>query len=195
MNHRFQLRHLLAATAALLGSVTSALAYGGLAGGGVALINTISSETYPTLTIVAASSATDAIIATGTIDNNSDHGWKLTVASTNHGILKRTTGTGDSGTLGVGTEILYTNIKLVKTSGTLGAGLTDPAGVPKDISDNGGTPGTIIFNTGASVGSHGTATTATCAYVYALKINYAADTTLLQGTYSDTLTLTLDVDT
>ena len=114
-------------------------------------------------------------------------GWLTT--SANNGTLRRTTGTGDN----EDSRVTYTNVKLFKTGGTLGLGLTDPAnggtGVAKNI-----TSGSVIFNTGSAVGSPGTATTATVAYAYALKISYSANTALLSGTYSDTITLTLAND-
>jgi hypothetical protein len=40
----------------------------------------------------------------------------------------------------------------------------------------------------------GTATDATEGYTFALKISWSSDTSLLSGTYSDTLTLTLAND-
>ena len=198
MNHRFQLRHLLAATAALLASLTPAIA--GTVGGSVTAINTLTETDHAAITIGSSTagadnSQTDTTIVTGTIDNNSDRGWNLTITSANTGKLKK-----DSG--GAGSEILYTSVKLFKTGGILGAGLTDPAngstGVAKNIvtgnSDPGASAGTVIFNTGSAVGTHGTATTATQAYAYALKISWNNDQTLLAGTYNDTITLLLAND-
>lgn len=171
-----------------LGGVTSALA--GTVGGTVAPINTLVENDVSTITIVAATGQTDTNIVTGTIDNNNAGGWKLTVASTNVGKLKK----GDGG---AGREILYTDVKFVKTGGTLGAGLTDPTGGSKNIvtgASGGAVAGTTIFNTGTAVGIAGTATTATVGYAYALQISWSADTSLLSGNYTDTITLTLAND-
>jgi hypothetical protein len=179
-------------SALAFGGVTSALA--GTVGGSVSPINTLVETDVSNITVVAAVGQTDTTIVTGTIDNNNDGGWMLTIVSTNVGKLKRTSGTGFNGT---GSQVLYTNIKFVKTGGTLGAGLTDPDGTSKNIvtgASGGGVAGTTIFNTGSAVHTPGTATTATVAYAYALKISWSADTTLLSGTYSDTLTLTLAND-
>ncbi|MFC5499011.1 hypothetical protein ACFPOE_15800 [Caenimonas terrae] len=180
----------LAAALALAGSGAMA----GTVGGSVAPINTLVENDTTGITIVGATGQTDTTIVTGTIDNNSESGWKLTVTSANTGKLVRTSGSGGPG---AGREILYTNVKFVKTGGTLGAGLTDPNGSSKNIVTGtlgGGVAGTTIFNTGSAVGTPGTATTATVGYAYALKISWSADTSLLSGTYSDSLTLTLADD-
>ena len=176
----------------LLGGATAAWA--GTVGGSVSPINALVESDVSNITVVAAAGQTATTIVTGTIDNNNDGGWMLTIVSGNVGKLKRTSGTGFNGT---GSQILYTNVKFVKTGGTLGAGLTDPDGTSKNIvtgASGGGVAGTTIFNTGSAVHTPGTATTATVAYAYALKISWSADTTLLSGTYSDTLTLTLAND-
>lgn len=180
----------LAVAAALALGATGALA--GTVGGSVDPINTLVENDVSSITIVGASGQTDTTIVTGTIDNNFDGGWKLTVTSANVGKLTRGGGAG-----GAGREILYTNVKFVKTAGTLGAGLTDPHDSNKNIvtgASGGGVAGTTIFNTGSAVGVPGTATTATVAYAYALRISWAADTSLLSGTYSDSVTLTLAND-
>lgn len=178
----------------VLGGVTSALA--GTIGGNVTPINTLVQNDVSTITIGsttagASNGQTDTVIVTGTIDNNNEAGWKLTVASTNVGKLKRGSG-------GAGREILYTNVKLVTTGGTLGAGLVPPIGSKNLVTGAGaGTvavPGTAIFNTGTAVGTVGTATTATVAYAYALQISWASDLTLLAGSYTDTITLNLAND-
>lgn len=179
---------LAVASALALGGATGAWA--GTVGGSVTPINTLVENDVSNITIVGATGQTDTTIVTGTIDNNFDGGWKLTVASANIGKLKRGTG-------GAGREILYTNVKFVKTGGTLGAGLTDPDGTSKNIvtgASGGAVAGTTAFNTGAAFGTPGTATTATVAYAYALKISWSTDTSLLSGTYSDSLTLTLADD-
>ena len=181
-------------SALALGGVTSALA--GTVGGSLTPINTLVENDHNSITIGSSTagadnSQTDTIVVDGTIDNNSDTGWKLTVVSTNVGKLKKGSG-------GAGREILYTNVKFDATgAGTLGAGLTAPNQNKNIVTGNGDTgasAGTIIFNTGSAVGTHGTATTATVAYAYALKVSWSSDLTLLAGSYSDTLSLTLAND-
>lgn len=183
-----------------LGGVTSALAQntgGGTVGGSVTPINTLAGTPNNSITIgpstPGGSNALSGVtVVSGTIDNNSATGWRLTVTSGNTGKLKKGGG-------GAGREILYQNVEFVATgAGTLGAGLTSPDTQNKDITtgngDTGGSAGTILFNTGAHVGTHATATTATVGYAYALKISTSNDATLLAGVYSDTLSLTLDND-
>jgi hypothetical protein len=116
---------------------------------------------------------TDMTVASAVINNNNEKGWALQLTSANAGVLKRGTG-------GVGRELNYQNIKLVKTSGVLGANLTDPAG-SKSVSS-----GTAVFNTGAAL-----ATSGTLNYSFDLKIDLPADASLLEGLYKDTLTMTL----
>jgi len=113
----------------------------------------------------------DKVIATGTIDNNSLNGWKLTVESANLGMLKNASTTN---------SINYNSIVWVKgADGILGAGLTDPA------SDKQVTAAPAVFSAGTA------ATTATEAYAFILQINWAADSTQPAGTYDDTITMTL----
>jgi hypothetical protein len=192
MNTRLTMQRVLAASAAfLLGGAT---VFAGTVGGSVTAINTLAENYVSNITIGSSTpgsnAQTDTTVVSGTIDNNNDAGWKLTVVSANVGKLKRGAG-------GAGREILYTNVKFVKTGGTLGAGLTDPHNVTRNIvtgADAGDVAGTTVFNTGATVGAPGTATTATVAYAYALRISWSSDTTLLSGSYSDTITLTLAND-
>jgi hypothetical protein len=172
----------------------AAVVLAGTVGGSVTAINQLVENDVSSITIGSstpgANGQTDTTIVTGTIDNNDAAGWKLTIVSANTGKLKKGAG-------GAGREILYTNIKFVKTGGTLGAGLTDPDGSSKNIvtgASGGGTAGTTIFNTGSAVGTPGTATTATVGYAYALKISWSSDTSLLSGSYTDSLTLTLAND-
>jgi hypothetical protein len=192
---------LLGASSALRLALTLPLFFGfssafaGTVGGSVTAINTlvqndISNIPIGSTTPGADNSQTDTTIVTGTIDNNNEAGWKLTVVSTNSGKLLRGTG-------GAGREILYTNVKFVQTAGTLGAGLNSVNGVTRNIvtgANAGGTPGTTVFNTGASFGIVGTATTATEALTYDLQISWSNDTTLIAGNYTDTITLTLEND-
>lgn len=156
-----------------------------LVGGSVAAINTLSNTLYTTShDFVGALGQTDATIVTGQIDNNSLVGWKLTVQSANAGKFVRV-----GGTAVTGSAISYNDIKFVKTGGTLGAGLTDPDGSVKAATTTG-----TVYNTGTAVGTPGAATTATVAYQFALRVSWAPDTTLLEGTYRDTITLTLAND-
>lgn len=182
---------LLAAAAAF----ASGTAFAGTVGGSVAPINTLTNEVYTSNVVIDPSvGQTDTTIVTGRINNNNDAGWKLTVVSANLGKLVRTEGGGGGG---AGREIAYTNVKFVKTAGTLGAGLTDPHNQSKDIAAGtgaGGVAGTTAFNTGAAFGTPGTATSATIDYDFALRISWSADRSLLSGTYQDTVTLTLAND-
>lgn len=170
-------------------AVGSALVFGGIAstfavtvGGSVTPINNVTQTGVNSITIDSGTGQGDTTIVTGTIDNNDAAGWKVTITSTNLGKLKKGGG-------GAGREILYSNIKFVKTGGALGSGLTDPHNTSQDI-----TSGTALFNTRTGV-TPSTATTATVGYAYALKITWAADNSLLSGAYSDTITLVLANDT
>jgi hypothetical protein len=170
---------LTGATSALAGSVV----------GGVLEINTLTNNFTPAFSIGSATAGasndqTDTTIVSGQIDNNSPNGWKLTVVSANKGKLLMGGG-------GTGREILYTNVKLVTTSGTLGTGLTSPVGT-KNIAtgaDGGGIIGTTYYSTGTA--GLAAAATGTVGYLYALQISWASDLTLLSGNYTDTITLTL----
>jgi len=185
-------------SALALGGVTSALAQsqGGTVGGSVVAINTLATTFSSGISIGSATpntanGRTDVEVVHGTIDNNSVMGWRLTVHSDNIGKLKRGSG-------GAGQEILYTSVKFHQTGGTLGTDLTNPSDTSKSIVTgvNGGdVAGTTFFSTGtAPSGPHGTASTATQAYAFQLLITWSSDLTLLAGTYSDTLTLTLADD-
>ncbi len=179
----------LAAIAAL---AASGPAFAGTVGGTVGAINQLADNYVSNIVIVPSVGQTDTEVVYGTIDNNSSTGWRLTVLSSNIGKLELA---GSSG--GSGREILYTNIKFVKTGGTLGGGLHDPDGAVRNIVTgllSGGTPGTAVFNSGVAFGTCGTATSATVNYGYSLQISWSADTSLLAGTYTDTLTLTLAND-
>ncbi len=183
------------ASALVFGGVSTALA--GTVGGSVTAINSFTesfgnSITVGSSTAGASNAQTDTDIVTGQIDNNNTGGWKLKVTSANRGRLT-ISGTGSA----PGREILYTSVKLFKTGGTLGAGLTDPGNGSTGVAKNIVTPlaaDGVIFNTGSAVGTPGTATTATVAYAYALRITWASDLTALAGTYSDTIVLTLAND-
>ncbi|MDO8806057.1 MAG: hypothetical protein Q7R35_16695 [Elusimicrobiota bacterium] len=155
----------------------SALA--GSIGGVVDPISTLTSETY--FADVSGGASADGVvsnakIASVVVDNNNEAGWKLTVTSANNGSLKNTVAVSSP-------TIAYSNIKLVKTGGVLGAGLADPNNASQAV-----TSGSTIFQTspGAQVAS-----TATVAYALELQISWSANTALLSGTYSDTITMTL----
>jgi hypothetical protein len=135
---------------------------------------------------VAASGLSDAVIVSGTINNNNEGGWDLTVTSGNQGRLLKGAG-------GAGREIAYTNIEFVSTGGTLGAGLTDPSGT-KNIAVGMGAPGTTHFFTHTQQTGTGTATSATINYTFQLRISAAANPSLLSGNYTDNVTLTLNND-
>ena len=103
-------------------------AFAGVVGGTVGAINTLVDNYYTNIVIVPSVGQTDTQVVSGTIDNNSDTGWRLSVVSSNIGKL---TLAGSGG--GSGREILYTNIKFVNTGGTLGGGLHDPDGTTRNI--------------------------------------------------------------
>lgn len=159
-------------------------------GGDVDPINTLTSVTYFTnLDIVGASGLTSAVIVSGTINNNDEHGWDLTVESANLGKLQKGTG-------GAGRELAYNNITFVGTGGTLGAGLTNPSNSRNVATgaDAGNVPGTTHFFTHDQFTGTGTATAATADYTFELRISTAANPLLLSGSYTDTITLTLNND-
>lgn len=160
-------------------------------GGVVDGINTLTSVTYVTnLSIQPASGLTDAVIVTGTIDNNDEHGWDLTVTSANAGKLQKGAG-------GAGREIAYNNITFVGTGGTLGAGLTNPSNTTRNVATGtgaGDVVGTTHFFTHNQFVGTGTATSATTSYTFELRISAPANTSLLSGTYTDNITLTLNND-
>jgi hypothetical protein len=167
-------------------AVTAALA--DPVGGDVDPINTLTAVTYVTnLDIVAASGLTNAVIVSGTINNNDEHGWDLTVVSANAGKLQKGTG-------GAGRELAYNNITFANTSGTLGAGLTNPS-TSRNVATGAGAGdliGTTHFFPRAQFGDSATATSATVDYAFELRISAPANTALLSGTYTDTITLTLN---
>jgi hypothetical protein len=103
-------------------------------------------------------------------------GWNLAVSSTNKGLLMRGAG-------GAGNQIDYGTIKLLKTGGVLGNGLTDPSGSDQSVS----TGSTTFITTTA-------ATSATVGYAYDLQISWSADTSLLAGSYTDVITVVLSTD-
>jgi len=166
--------NLAVASALTLGVATSALA--ATVGGAIAEINaqTLAFETG--IAVVAAVGQTDTVILSGTINNNMAAGWNLKVDSANSGILKRGLG-------GVGNQINYGSIKLVQTGGILGNGLTNPTTSDQDVSS-----GSTTFVTTTA------ATSATVGYAYDLQISWAADTALLEGSYTDAITVVLSTD-
>jgi hypothetical protein len=137
-------------------------------------INVLSSATYFT-DVIGSAGATDVKIASGVINDNHARGWKLTVTSAHNGkLIDRA----------ASTEIVYTNIKLVKgPDSTIGFGLEDVSGSSESIAG-----GSCEFNPG------GSATAATVDYAFELQISWTADNSLVAGTYKDTITMTLAVD-
>jgi hypothetical protein len=160
-------------------------------GGDVDPIYTLTSVTYVTnLDIVSASGLTNAVIVSGTINNNDEHGWDLTVTSANAGKLQKGVG-------GAGRELVYNNITLVRTAGTVGTGLTDPSNTTRNVATGtgaGDVAGTTHFFTHTQFTGTGTATSATADYTFELRITAPADASLLSGTYTDNITLTLNND-
>jgi hypothetical protein len=176
------------AVALTLNLILISVANAGTVGAVVDPISALSNEQFFTDVsgTTADAGATAVTIASGVIDNNYQNGWNITVASGNSGKLIRNAAANSDGATSAD-EILYTNIIWAKTGGVLGVGLTDPDASTEDI-----TGGSATFETGAIATP---ATTATVAYAYNLNITWGADTTLLQGTYEDTITMTLAVNT
>ena len=166
--------NLAVASALTLGVATSALA--ATVGGSIAQINDQTQTFVTGIAVVAAVGQNDTVILSGTINNNMAAGWNLKVDSANSGILKRGLG-------GVGNQINYGSIKLVQTGGILGNGLTNPTTSDQDVSS-----GSTTFVTTTA------ATSATVGYAYDLQISWAADTALLEGSYTDAITVVLSTD-
>tara|TARA_B110000261_G_C13091519_1_gene360078 strand:+ start:654 stop:1187 length:534 start_codon:yes stop_codon:yes gene_type:complete len=166
--------NLAVASALTLGVATSALA--ATVGGSIAQINEQTQTFVTGIAVVAAVGQNDTVILSGTINNNMAAGWNLKVDSANSGILKRGLG-------GVGNQINYGSIKLVQTGGILGNGLTNPTTSDQDVSS-----GSTTFVTTTA------ATSATVGYAYDLQISWAADTALLEGSYTDAITVVLSTD-
>jgi hypothetical protein len=154
--------------------------------GTVTAINNVSSSAVTTLDFDHLGN--DVTIATITIDNNYENAFDLKLGFTNDGVFKRVAAAGGDGTtaIGVGAQIPITQFTLHPNgSGTLGAGLSSPAGTFVLTSDAGADY--YIWDT------HHTQTTATVGYQVDVQADWAADTRLLQGTYRETLTATLTV--
>jgi hypothetical protein len=142
-------------------------------------INALSSEEYftdVTGTANANLGAADVKIASGVINNNSVAGWQLTVTSANNGNLVKD---------GYARTIPYTDIEWNYVSGTRGSGLTDPSAAGRQSVVS----GSCEFNTATKA-----ATTATVNYKFELRISWGADPALVAGIYSDTITMTLAID-
>jgi len=164
---RSQLK-IVAVSVLALGTFTSLLAFA--ISSSVAKINTLDYNSVSGISVLAATGQTNTALASGTINNNSPGGWILKVMSGNKG--KLTQGSG-----GPGNEIMYSNVKMISTGGTLGATHTNPSGVDRAI-----TSGTAMFDTGV-------ATTATVDYKFELQVSWPADPSMLGGIYTDTITL------
>jgi len=128
------------------------------------------------------SAGANRIIQTVNIDNNYEEGFKVTMASTNSLLLKRATTHSDASAYGatVVTEIAYTLglMENESNTGTLGTGTA-----PADFTS--AHPLTVAVPTMTRA-----QTTATVGYDLDVIVNVAATPSLLQGNYTDTLTLT-----
>jgi WD40 repeat protein len=153
--------------------------------GTVTAINNVSSSAVTSLDFDHLGN--DVTIATITIDNNYENAFDLKLAFTNDGVFKRVAAAGGDGTsaTGIGTQIPITQFTLQPNAGTLGTGLSSPAGTFSLTPDAGGAY--YIWDT------HHTQTTATVGYQVEVQADWVADTGLLQGTYRETLTATLTV--
>ncbi|MBI5843361.1 MAG: hypothetical protein HZB23_01680 [Deltaproteobacteria bacterium] len=188
----------LLATALILAGMVfvSGQVFAGVIIGEVDPINAISGDTYTSdinTTVGAGGNSlddggTDIAVVGLVINNNYQDGWSLDVTSSNSGGLLRT-GT-VAALIGVDTgtyadRIQIQQMRIVQTGGTLGAGLTNPqvAGY-QDM-----TGGAQSFHTGLP----GLGTTATVDYAANLEIQWNADTSLLEGVYQNTITLTLSI--
>lgn len=179
----FNFKHLSIAALALVGSSVFA-ADSGAIGGSNPLVNTLTGGTLVNAaTITPTTGMSDLVVYSATLYSNSVTGWKLGVASTNSGKLIRDTLPGGCTT---GCQITYGSVKLAKTGGAVGGGLTDPAST-KSI-----TTGSASFSTG--LGPLPNATSATDNYIFELRIDVPVNRLLLQGTYTDTLAVTLASD-
>ena len=150
----------------------------GIEGGEVGDIDTTDlANTADTL-----SAGANRIIQTVNIDNNYEEGFKVTMASTNSLLLKRATTHSDASAYGatVVTEIAYTLglMENESNTGTLGTGTA-----PADFTS--AHPLTVAVPTMTRA-----QTTATVGYDLDVIVNVAATPSLLQGNYTDTLTLT-----
>ena len=159
------------ATALTVGFASSALA-----DGTIAPINFMTQAAVSLSTISAGTAGSNETVVQGTISNNSDTGWNIAVASSNSGSLLRAGTTG-----GAGSEIPYTSYHLNDDggAGSMGAFTSTPftTNAPTLL-------GATNFNTGVT-------TTSTVAKNYTLGVSWLADTALLAGVYSDTITLTV----
>jgi hypothetical protein len=154
--------------------------------GTVTAINNVSSSAVTTLDF--NNNGNDVTIATLTINNNYENAFDIKFEFTNDGVFKRFAAAGGDGTAatGVGAQIPITQFTLHPNgNGTLGTGLSSPAGTFTLTSDAG--PDFYIWDT------HHTQTTATVGYEVEVLADWSADTRLLQGTYRETLTATLTV--
>jgi hypothetical protein len=147
-------------------------------------VNTVSSSAVTTLDF--DNNGNDVAIATITIDNNWENAFDLKLEFTNDGVFKRVAAAGGDGTAatGAGAQIAITEFKLHPNgNGTLGTGLTSPAGTITLTADAGADY--YIWDT------HHTQTTATVGYEVEVQADWAASTSHLQGTYREELTVTL----
>jgi len=154
--------------------------------GTLSAINSVSSTAVTDLDF--DNDGNDVTIATITIDNNYENAFDLTLEFANDGVFKRVAAAGGDGTAatGVGAEIPITEFRLHPNgTGTLGTGLTPPSGTFTLTSDAGADY--YVWDT------HATQSTATVGYQVEVQADWSTDTRLLQGTYRETLTVTLSV--
>lgn len=156
--------------------LTAGFASSAMAAGVIVPINSLTGAQTDLPAIVASADVSNLEVFSGTISNNSNSGWNVTVTSTNSGKLKGSSGTG------AGSEIPYTlyHLNEVKNAGSV-------MGVEAS--------GSVYGSATPSAGVHKFATsavsTATVHQDYTVGVSWLADTSLLAGTYSDTFTLVL----
>jgi len=192
------MKKVLLATALILAGMVfvSGQVFAGTIIGEVDPINAISGDTYTSdinTTVGAGGNSlddggTDVAVVALVINNNYQDGWSLDVLSSNSGGILRTGTVAALAAIDTGDyadRIQIQEMRIVQTGGTLGTGLTNPqvAGY-QDM-----TGGAQSFHTGAA----GNGETATVDYAANLEIKWNADTSLLEGVYENTITLTLSI--
>ena len=156
--------------------LTAGFASSAMAAGGIAAINSLTGAQTDLPAIVASADVSNLQVFSGTISNNSNSGWNVTITSANDGKLEGSSGTG------AGSEIPYT---LYHLNEVLNAGSVMGAQVSGNVyGSHAPTSGVHKFATSA-------VTTATVHQDYTVGVSWDADTSLLAGTYSDTFTLVL----
>jgi len=160
------------ATVLTAGFASSAMA----AVGGIAAINSLTGAQTELPAIVASADVNNLEVFSGTISNNSNSGWNVTVSSLNDGKLEGSSGTG------AGSEIPYTLYHLNEVTN---------AGSVMGVEVSGDVYGSALPVSGVHKFATSAVTTATVHQDYTVGVSWVADTSLLAGTYSDTFTLVL----